>query len=582
MRARTTFFAVLATLITLTAIAADTQPPTLSIPTADPNVLSPANDELVPVKVSVEAKDNEDPNPRCAIRNVWSDLPISSDDWRITGDFEVLLRAKASPGQDRIYNVVVVCSDKSGNEAGNAATVRVLAPPDKSDKPPEFVRLAASPDVLTPPNNELVSVKIDAQVVDDNDPQPRCGVRSVWSEQAITENDWKITGQFEVQLRATAVDLDRLYNVVVICTDSAGNEAGGTATVRVPVAPSKADKPPVLTRIAASPDILSPANGELVPVKVDVSVTDDRDPNPRCAVRNVWSEQSISSDDWKVTGQFEVELRAETTKDGRDRVYNVVVVCTDSAGNEAGGSASVRVLAAQPKEDRPPVLVKLTASPDTLTPANDELVPVKVDVEVVDDNDPQPRCSIRSVWSEQAITTDDWKIAGDLEVALRATAKDGQNRVYHVVVVCTDSALNEAGDSVAVTVPASQNSPDVLPPIVMKLLAASTTLAPNDELVPVKLNIEVVDDTDPFPTCAIGSVWSNQPLAAGDWKLIGPLEIALRASTTGGQDRVYSITVICSDFSANTTSDVATIRVPVVANEPVTSPPPTKRRSSRS
>jgi len=75
MRARMTLFAVLAVLITLTATAADTQPPTLSIHTADPNVLSPANDELVAVKVSVEARDNEDPNPRCAIRNVWSGFP---------------------------------------------------------------------------------------------------------------------------------------------------------------------------------------------------------------------------------------------------------------------------------------------------------------------------------------------------------------------------------------------------------------------------------------------------------------------------------------------------------------------------
>jgi hypothetical protein len=578
MRPRT-IITMLMMLTAMTAVADDTQPPTISRPTASPNILSPANGELVNVSISITATDNVDPNPRCTVRSVWSEQQqITAEDWRITGDLEVALRASATPGQDRIYNVVVVCRDASGNEAGDSAAVRVIADQVKEDKPPVVVSLTATPNVLSPPNNQMVPVKVEVKATDDNDSQPRCSVRSVWSEQQISSEDWKISDTFEVTLRSTASPgQDRVYNIVVVCADSAGNEAGDYVRVTVPAPEQKVDHPPTLVRLSASPDVLSPANNEMMPVKIDVQAIDDNDPSPRCSVRSVWSEQLITDADWKITGALEVSLRA-TALPGQDRIYHVVTVCADSAGNEAGDAATVRVPAPEVKTDHPPVILKVAADPSVISPANNEMVPVKVAVQVIDDHDLQPRCAIHSVWSEQqSITADDWKITGALEVALRATATNGQDRIYNVVVVCADSAGNEAGDAATVRVVADQK-PSGSAPVILSFSATPDVLAHNDELTPVKFDLEVTDDDDPQPRCAVTNVWSEQ-FIANDWKIDDDLQVTLRAAATGGQDRVYHVNMSCTDFAGNIASEVTTVRVPAAEAQPQ---PPVRRRSSRS
>ena len=456
---RATLVAVIAMFLALSAIA-DSEPPVVSNATARPDVLSPVNDELVLVSLAIDVRDDTDPKPRCAVRNVFSDQEISERDWKVTGDMEVALRASSGDDQDRFYNVVIVCTDASGNEAGDHARVRVPAKPTKADAPPVLIRVAATPDVLQP-NDDMERVRIDVDVIDDNDPKPRCAIRNVFSDQEITDKDWVILSDFDIALRATpSGDQDRYYHVVAVCTDSAGNEAGHHATVRVPAKETRVDMPPVLVKLTASPDVLEP-NDEMARVKLDVEVIDDFDPQPRCAIRNVFSDQAITDDDWKITDNLEVALRAKTDE-GQDRFYNVVVVCTDSAGNEAGHHATVRVKAKEVQTDAPPVIVKLTASPDVLVP-NGELQTVKVEVEVIDDLDPQPRCSVTNVFSDQFITDDDWKILDDFAVALRGTAV-GQTRAYSVVVTCQDFAGNAAGDAVTVRVPTSSSQPSTATP----------------------------------------------------------------------------------------------------------------------
>ncbi len=573
MRPRTLFIATIAILTAVTALAADTEPPIISRPTASPNTLSPANGNFVKVAIAITATDNDDPKPRCAVRSVWSDQDISND-WQITGEMEVALRADAKPSEDRYYYVVVICSDASGNEAGDAATVRVIANPSKEDRPPVLQSLTASPNLLSP-NNQMVPVKVDVKVTDDNDSQPRCAIRSVWSDQEISSDDWKITDPFEVALRATArPGEDRGYNVVVVCTDSKGNEAGDSVRVTVKAPEEKVDHPPTLVRLSASPNVLSPANNEMVPVKIDVQAIDDNDPNPRCSVRSVWSDQLITEEDWKITGALEVSLRA-TAVPGQDRFYHVVTVCTDSAGNEAGDAATVRVAAPEVKTDNPPVLLRLVADPDKLS-ANNEMVRVKVAVQAIDDHDPQPRCAIHSVWSDPQISTDDWKITGALEVELRAATNNGQERIYNVVVVCSDSAGNEAGDAAKVRVVADEKK-SLSAPVIMSFTAMPDVLTHNDELTPVKFKLEVTDDDDPQPRCLVTNVWSEQFIAE-DWKINDDLEVTLRATATGGQDRVYNVGVSCTDFAGNVASEVTKVRVPAQAQPE----PPKRRRSSRS
>ena len=53
-----------------------------------------------------------------------------------------------------------------------------------------------------------------------------------------------------------------LYNVVVVCSDASGNEVGDSARMVVPVQPARTDHPPVIVKLAASANLLSPRNNE--------------------------------------------------------------------------------------------------------------------------------------------------------------------------------------------------------------------------------------------------------------------------------------------------------------------------------
>ena len=584
MRTPPTLVALFTFLTAIAAVAADTEPPAVSKPTANPAALTETG-QFVKVSVSIHVTDNADPNPRCAVRNVWSFTHAIDGDWRVTGQFEVELRATAGEGRDREYGVVIVCTDSAGNEAGDAARVYVRTPVVETDDPPVFTnKPTATPNVLSPANDQMVPVKVDFRVVDDVDSSPRCAIRNVWSFTHAIDGDWKITGQFEVELRASANGHDREYGVVVVCTDSAGNEMGDAAIVRVSAATPKTDSPPVFVqKPVATPDVLSPPNDQMVPVKVDLQVADDVDANPRCAIRNVWSFTHDIDGDWRITGQFEVELRASAN--GHDREYGVVVVCIDSAGNEVGEAAIVRVpAAAQPPGDTtPPVITRLAASPDVLSPPNHKPVPVKIEVQVVDNADPQPHCAIIDVTSNQPLDDGDWKITGPFEVELRATASKGQDREYRVVVACADASGNESANAAIVTVPIGK---DTTAPALTTLKPTPDVLSPaNGALIAVRIEVEAIDETDPQPQCGIKNLFSNQPLGAGDWKITEDFEIHLRATAAGGKDREYDVVVVCTDSAGNVAAGVATVRVPANQDGSTVNPsppPPSKRRSSRS
>jgi hypothetical protein len=105
---------------------ADKQPPTISSVAASPNVLWPPNNKLVPVNLSVSARDNCTPNPVCKITNITSSEPTSSGDTQIVGYLTANLRAqRLGTGTGRIYTLAVQCTDGSGNSSFAPVTVRV-------------------------------------------------------------------------------------------------------------------------------------------------------------------------------------------------------------------------------------------------------------------------------------------------------------------------------------------------------------------------------------------------------------------------------------------------------------------------
>jgi uncharacterized repeat protein (TIGR03803 family) len=98
---------------------------------------------------------------------------------------------------------------------------------------------------------------------------------------------------------------------------------------------------PVISSVTASPDVLKPANGRMVPVAVTVAATDDRDPAPKSRIVSVTCNEPASGD-IQVTGDLTVSLRAK--RSGKtSRVYTITVQTTDAAGNAATGTVNVTV-----------------------------------------------------------------------------------------------------------------------------------------------------------------------------------------------------------------------------------------------
>ena len=125
----------------LTPVSApvDTTPPSITALSASPSVITPPNDAVVPVTISVSAVDDTDPAPVCAIDGVDTHgAPATLVS--VTGPLTASVRAR-----DRVlYTFSVRCADATGNAA--AKTVDVYVPPDTTA--PVFTSLTATPSVI--------------------------------------------------------------------------------------------------------------------------------------------------------------------------------------------------------------------------------------------------------------------------------------------------------------------------------------------------------------------------------------------------------------------------------------------------
>ena len=104
-----------------------------------------------------------------------------------------------------------------------------------------------------------------------------------------------------------------------------------------------------------------------------------------------------------------------------------------------------------------PTITAVTASPDTLWPANKHLTPVTLAVTVADDNDPAPACQITAVTSNEILAASDWTLTGALSLLLRADRNNlGAGRTYSITVTCMNGAGLTASASAVVSVPHDQ------------------------------------------------------------------------------------------------------------------------------
>jgi hypothetical protein len=90
-------------------------------------------------------------------------------------------------------------------------------------------------------------------------------------------------------------------------------------------------------------------------------------------------------------------------------------------------------------------------------------------------------------------------------------------------------------------------------------------------MVPVSLDVALVDLLDPTPSARIIGVSSNEPIdgvddgtTSPDWEITGALSVNLRAERSGvGTGRVYTIQVEARDAAGNATPQTVTVSVPL-------------------
>ncbi len=109
-------------------------------------------------------------------------------------------------------------------------------------------------------------------------------------------------------------------------------------------------EPPEILSLSATPSVLWPPNGKMIPVRV-VVVAEDNVGVVSSKIISVASNESAESfrsgrkagANWLVTGDLTLFLRAERTGSGGGRVYDIAVECRDAAGNASVAHTQVVV-----------------------------------------------------------------------------------------------------------------------------------------------------------------------------------------------------------------------------------------------
>jgi len=136
-----------------------------------------------------------------------------------------------------ISTITLEVTDTRGARAADTLTVSVV------DGGPPSLTVAAVPNLLWPPNDDLVPVEVSVQVSDRCDPAPRVVLRSVvimdlaGADPALDVAGAELgTDDRSLLLRASRADggTSRLYALVYNATDASGLGLWRTALVRVP------------------------------------------------------------------------------------------------------------------------------------------------------------------------------------------------------------------------------------------------------------------------------------------------------------------------------------------------------------
>jgi len=134
---------------------------------------------------------------------------------------------------------------------------------------------------------------------------------------------------------------------------------------------------------------------------------------------------------------------------------------TDAAGNPVAATQKITI-----EDTTPPAILSLAATPDTLWPPDQAMIPIAIGITIEDACDAAPVWRILRVTSSEPVsgksagdTAPDWLITGDHTVSLRAErCGPNKGRIYTIALAVTDASGNTTTADLLVTVPHDQGT----------------------------------------------------------------------------------------------------------------------------
>jgi hypothetical protein len=156
-----------------------------------------------------------------------------------------------------------------------------------------------------------------------------------------------VSGQLAAGCSPASGSIFGLGTTKVTCTtmDAAGNQGSASFTITV-----RDTTAPAIDSATPSQISLWPPNHLMVPLALNVVVSDAYDSAPACQIAGIASNEPINgtgdgdtAPDWSIDGGLTFSLRAERAGNGGGRLYTITVRCSDSNGNAATKTATVSV-----------------------------------------------------------------------------------------------------------------------------------------------------------------------------------------------------------------------------------------------
>jgi hypothetical protein len=236
-----------------------------------------------------------------------------------------------------------------------AGSLSVTAPPDANVCPPGYYMMfivngdgvpSTAKMVVVDTNTAPVANAGTTQSLEATAPAgtnvPLNGTGSVDAEGNIVSYEW-----FEgVNLIATGAQpsvplVVGVHTLKLRVTDALGLFSDSFVTITITDATA-----PVISALSASPNVLRPSNGSMVPVTVTATVSDNADAAPVTKILSVTSTEADPgaqpgdlSPDVQITGNLTVSLRAE--RFSVLRRYTILVECRDAQNNASTKTVTV-------------------------------------------------------------------------------------------------------------------------------------------------------------------------------------------------------------------------------------------------